>query len=76
MAEVLIIDDDEMLCKTSSRYVNQMGHNASCALSLREGIEQVSSRTFDLVFLDVQFPDGNGLDALPRIRNTASPPVR
>lgn len=71
MAKVLIIDDDEMLCKTLSRYINQMGHDASYALSLNEGTEQVSSRTFDLVFLDVQFPDGNGLDALPDIRRAA-----
>jgi len=74
VAEILIIDDDEMLCKTLSRYVNQFGHNASYALTLREGTEQASRRTFDLVFLDVQFPDGNGLEALPMIRNTASPP--
>jgi two-component system NtrC family response regulator len=74
MSNVLIIDDDKMLCKTLSRYVRRMGHPTTYALTLAEGLDQVLVNTFDVVFLDVRLPDGNGLDALPGIRKASSSP--
>lgn len=74
MAHVLIIDDDEMLCDMLSTMVKQMGHDVTCALTLQDGLEEVSSGDFDVVFLDVRMPDGNGLNILPRIRETSSSP--
>lgn len=76
MANVLIIDDDEGICNVLSKMVEGIGHDATCALSLEEGLKQVSSKTFDVVYLDVRLPDGDGLDALPRIvRGPLSPEV-
>jgi len=74
MANILIIDDDKMLCNTLSRYVRRLGHDATYVLTLEDGLNEVSSNTFDVVFLDVNLPDGNGLDALPGIRKAPSPP--
>jgi len=74
MGNILIIDDDKMLCKTLSRYVHRMGHDATYVLTLEDGLNEVSSKTFDVVFLDVSLPDGNGLDALPGIRKAPSSP--
>jgi len=74
MANILIIDDDEMLCKMLMRYVKRMGHEATYALTMEEGRREVSSRTIDVVFLDVNLPDGNGLDALPLIAKAPSSP--
>ncbi|MBI9074471.1 MAG: sigma-54-dependent Fis family transcriptional regulator [Desulfatibacillum sp.] len=69
MANILIIDDDEALCDILSRRVKQMGHEHTCAYTLEEGYRKASSGSYDVVFLDVGLPDGNGLDALPRIRS-------
>lgn len=74
MSNILIIDDDEMLCTTVSRYVRRIGHDTSYALTLEHGLTQVSSGEFDVVFLDVYLPDGNGLDAVPVIRKAPSAP--
>ena len=74
MAKVLIIDDDEMICKTMTRVIVDMGHDANYALTLKEGIKVAVSRGFDVVFLDVQLPDGNGLKQLPRIQAVDSQP--
>ena len=51
-----------------------MGHSIECALLLKEGIEKIQTESFDLVFLDIHLPDGNGLAALPAIREAASSP--
>lgn len=74
MAHILIIDDDEMMCGMLSTMVRQMGHAATCANTLQEGIKLSSSEDFDVVFLDVRMPDGSGLDMLPRIREASSAP--
>ena len=74
MAHILIIDDDEMMCDMLSTMVRQMGHDATCANTLQDGINVSSSEDFDVVFLDVRLPDGSGLDVLPRIRESSSAP--
>ena len=37
-------------------------------------IQKAISKAYDLVLLDVQLPDGNGLDVLPVIRQAPSSP--
>jgi len=74
MAEILIIDDDQMFCQTLSAMVKQVGHRATYALSLGRGMKRLISGSFDLVFLDVQLPDGSGLDVLPKMQEAPSSP--
>lgn len=74
MAKVLIIDDDIIICEILSDLVQQAGHRAVCEHTLKKGLEQAESDAFDVVFLDVGMPDGNGLEAISRIRMTSSKP--
>jgi two-component system NtrC family response regulator len=68
MARVLIVDDDELIGEMLSFMVEDMGHSASSATTLKAGFEKASSDNFDVIFLDIKMPDGNGLDLLPKIR--------
>jgi len=74
MANILIIDDDEMICDMLRRCVEHAGHKAEYALTLEDGLKAVAFKAFDVVFLDVRLPDGNGLDALPTIQEKSDPP--
>lgn len=74
MAQVLIIDDEEMMCQMLSALVLSQGHEATCAQTLAEGLQQTSLRDFDVVFLDVGLPDGNGLEAIPTLRTLRDAP--
>jgi two-component system NtrC family response regulator len=74
MANVLIIDDDKLICETIGNLVRRMGHQATCSYTLQDGLEESSSQMVDVVFLDVRLPDGNGLEVLPRIQASASLP--
>jgi len=74
MANVLIIDDDKVLCTVLSSQMKLMGHEVACAYTLSEGLKQAVSNAFDIVFLDVRMPDGSGLDILPQIRVIDSAP--
>jgi two-component system NtrC family response regulator len=74
VATVLIIDDDQHICDWIAKVVTRLGHHSVSAHLLQEGLRKVRSDLFDIVFLDVQMPDGNGLEYLPRIKATRSHP--
>ena len=74
MARILIIDDDETVCASLSHVVKRMGHEPSLACTLRAGLDMLARQMFDVVFLDVRMPDGNGLDIMPDIEQSPSSP--
>jgi two-component system NtrC family response regulator len=74
MAYILVIDDDQLICDTIANIVRHLGHTTACAYTLRDGFKEVDARDVDVVFLDVQLPDGNGLDILPHVRKASSFP--
>jgi two-component system, NtrC family, response regulator len=74
MADILIIDDDRLICDTLSSVVRDRGHIPTCAFSRKEGLEAAAARSFDVVFLDVRLPDGSGLDIVQALRETPSSP--
>jgi len=68
MAKIVIIDDDDGICKVISRMAAMGGHDIIPALTFKQGLEAVQSSTPDVVFLDVHLPDGNGLKMIPIIK--------
>lgn len=74
MAEVLIIDDDPQMCKLLASRIRFIGHNAAQATTLAQGLTLAEAGAFDVVFLDVYMPDGNGLESVPALRKTRSKP--
>jgi two-component system, NtrC family, response regulator len=74
MANILIIDDDVEICNVLTMAIERMNHAVRSAATLQEGLSENRTKHFDVVFLDVDLPDGNGLEALPRIKESASSP--
>jgi two-component system NtrC family response regulator len=74
MASVLIIDDDKVVGDWIAKVVARLGHHPASVRLLREGLKQLQSGSFDIVFLDAHLPDGNGLEGLPKIKRTPSAP--
>jgi len=73
-AKVLIIDDDKSVCDALIKLLHHLGHEAAFECSLQEGLRRATSERYDIVFLDIMLPDGNGLDSLPRIMKAGSCP--
>ena len=74
MADILIVDDDEMMCSTLSTLVERAGHQAQSAMTLQSALQAAEKEAFDIIFLDVKMPDGNGLDLLERFEGCSSHP--
>ena len=64
---ILIVDDDRLICTSIANVARTLGCEPSSALTLREGIGALEAEPYDVVFLDVNMPDGNGIDMIPRI---------
>ena len=74
MADVLIIDDDVEICMMLADLVSNIGHKTVYCHTLTEGLSHAAALSFDVIFLDVKMPDGNGLEILPKLRNNHFPP--
>jgi two-component system NtrC family response regulator len=74
MARILIIDDEETICQSMSLVGRRSGHDTVCENTLGGGLAKAASEPFDIVFLDVKMPDGNGLEFLPELAQTPSRP--
>lgn len=74
MANILIVDDDSMLCTMLVDVLGRSGHSAMAAENLRSGIDLGRHNQLDIVLLDVELPDGNGLTWLPDFSTLPSQP--
>ncbi len=74
MANILIVDDDPSICELLTEYLQENGHAPTAVNSLADGLETIAEMDCDLVLLDVQLPDGNGLETLPRFTRAPSSP--
>jgi two-component system NtrC family response regulator len=72
MACVLIIDDDTRMGRVLEKLLCRMGHRAVLTHTLEQGLGKVRKKEMDAVFLDVNLPDGNGIDVISEIRKTPS----
>ncbi len=68
MNRVLIIDDEVDICFLLGALFRQMNYEVFFALGMEEGLRKARSVMPEVVLLDVNLPDGNGIDALPLIR--------
>lgn len=74
MAEILIVDDDRMLCDMVIRKFRGLNHSITAAHSLREGKEIAAASRFDIILLDVRLPDGSGLEEIPAFKSSLAQP--
>lgn len=61
MAEILVIDDDLIFNELMEEQIIRLGHDCETVTSLYQGLERAQQGAFDVIFLDVTLPDGNGL---------------
>jgi two-component system, NtrC family, response regulator len=74
MINVLVIDDDSKICLFFSKLLEQMGHCFEIAHTVKDGRNLFVSQKFDLILLDLELPDGNGLELLPEFTDGHSSP--
>lgn len=67
--KVLIVDDENLLRNSLSRYLENHGFETALAENLKVAREVLVKEEPDIVLLDVNLPDGNGLEFLEWAKN-------
>jgi two-component system phosphate regulon response regulator PhoB len=68
MSEILVIEDDQVIGAILDRVLGHAGHIVQVVRRLTEGREILESKDVDLIVLDLNLPDGSGLEFLRALR--------
>ena len=70
--KILIVEDEKSLQDSIHSYLSEEGYECQSAFSLREAEEFICLYIYDCVLLDVNLPDGSGLDLIKLIKTRNS----
>ena len=67
---VLVVDDDEKVCRAMGRLLTRFGCRVRQATAGKDGLELVAKEAPDLILLDLVMPEMNGIQFLHSLRQT------
>lgn len=72
---ILLLEDDQAIAKNLVLLLRAEGFSVAHAATMRQALELVSGKKFDLALVDIALPDGNGFAACTQMRRSENIPV-
>ena len=73
--KILIVDDDQKLCRLVVDYLEPMGYEVEAAHNGAQGLQMILKGDYHAVILDVMMPQMDGFEVLKRLRKESDIPV-
>ena len=65
---ILVVEDDGMSALATTEMLKQLGHKARTATDGRQALDRLKQEGFDLVLMDIQLPEMDGVEVTRAIR--------
>jgi DNA-binding NtrC family response regulator len=69
------LEDDAIVRKNLETYLRRRHYDVAAAGTIADAQEYLGKDNFDIIFLDVRLPDGNGTDLLKQIQSRPQKPL-
>ncbi len=73
--KIIVLEDDLIVRKNLEQQLRQRRYDVASAQTIADAQELLGKDNFDLVFLDIRLPDGEGTELLKEIQMRASRPL-
>src|SRR5256885_301674 len=73
--KVIVLEDEEIVRKNLENCLRRRRYDVAGAATLAQAQEYLAKDNFDLIFLDVRLPDGNGTDLLKSLQSRPQRPL-
>jgi DNA-binding NtrC family response regulator len=72
---IIVVEDNEILGKELANQLRQRRYDVSSASTIAQAQELIARDNYDLMFLDLRLPDGEGVDLLRTLQNRPQRPL-
>jgi DNA-binding NtrC family response regulator len=66
--KILIIDDENVICKGCAMILSEMGYRCDQSLSGADGLKRVMEDSYDVLLLDMKLKDMDGMKILEKVK--------
>jgi len=75
LERILILDDELVIRKALEEQLRRKRFSVCSVETLKEADSHLSTDEYDMLFVDVHLPDGDGTELLERVSNSQNPPL-
>lgn len=73
--KIIVLDDELIIRKSLEEQLRRKRYSVASACNIAEAEAYLAKDNFDMVFVDVHLPDGNGIDLLKRLSQQPDSPI-
>ena len=75
LEKILVLDDEMIIRKTLEDYLRKKRYSVKSVGTLEEAKAAIYKDTYDLFFIDLKLPDGDGVEILKELKNVPNAPL-